>query len=479
MANGTKQIDLNLIFVLMGILLIGCVVGFVITRAMPILVLAATLGIVIFLVSFVWPPIALYLLVFSMLLSPEFGQRETQGKGFTIRMDDLLLVILSLSWFLRSAIKKEYGLFPKTPLNRGIIAYTLICFFSTIMGGIYGKINVVGLFFVLKYFEYFVVFFMVVNFIKTKEQVKIFVILLLITCAITAFMGFMQIPAGKRVTAPFEGAEGEPGTFGGYLIMMMSVSIGLFLTSENIRTKTLLTGLIILSLIVIMATESRAAWMGLPFMYLVFLVLNKKKLLLIGTVIVIVAISPFILPENVKDRFSGTFKTEKGYQAKVGGTNLALDSSASLRVMSWQGVIKDLKYHPIFGYGITGYWFIDAQYFRTLIELGILGFSIYMYLMYSIFRFILEVHRISNDSFVKGLSMGVLAGFVSLLLHSVGSNTFIIVRIMEPFWFLMGLLVVLYYAEKDEHKEIDTKSIFIQKNTACKLDESKKVSKKI
>jgi hypothetical protein len=319
MANGTKQIDLNLIFVLMGILLIGCVVGFVITKAMPILVLAATLGIVIFLVSFVWPPIALYLLVFSMLLSPEFGQRETQGKGFTIRMDDLLLVILSLSWFLRSAIKKEYGLFPKTPLNRGIIAYTLICFFSTIMGSIYGKINVVGFFFVLKYFEYFVVFFMVVNFIKTKEQVKIFVILLLITCAITAFMGFMQIPAGKRVTAPFEGAEGEPGTFGGYLIMMMSVSIGLFLTSENRRTKILLTGLIILSLIVIMATESRAAWMGLPFMYLVFLVLNKKKLLLIGAVIVIVAISPFILPENVKDRFSGTFKTEKGYQAKLGG----------------------------------------------------------------------------------------------------------------------------------------------------------------
>jgi len=154
MANGTKQIDISLIFILMGILLIGCVVGFALTKTIPILVLAVTLGIVIFTVSFVWPPIALYLLVFSMLLSPEFGQRETQGKGFTIRMDDLLLVILSFSWFLRSAIKKEYGLFPKTPLNRGIVAYILICFFSTIMGGLYGKINVVGLFFVLKYFEY-------------------------------------------------------------------------------------------------------------------------------------------------------------------------------------------------------------------------------------------------------------------------------------------------------------------------------------
>ena len=476
MVSGTRQIDLTLILVLMGILLIGGVVGFSITKVQPILVLAATLGLVIFMVSFVWPPIALYLLVFSMLLSPEFGQRETQGKGFTIRLDDLLLVILSFSWLLRSAIKKEYGIFPKTPLNRGITAYTLICFFSTIIGSIYGKINVVGLFFVLKYFEYFVVFFMVVNFIKTKEQVKTFVILLLVTCAIAAFIGFTQIPAGKRVTAPFEGVEGEPGTFGGYLIMMMSVSIGLFLTSKNRRTKILLAGLIVMCIIVIMATESRAAWMGLPFMYLVFIILNKKKLLLIGAKVVMVVASPIILPKNVKDRFSGTFKKEKGYQAKVGGADIALDSSATLRVLSWQGVIKDLKYHPILGYGITGYWFIDAQYFRTLIELGILGFTIYMYLMYSIFKFILDTHRITSDSYVKGLSMGVLAGFVSLLLHSIGSNTFIIVRIMEPFWFLMGLLVVLYFIEKDEHKELQDKPGNIEEKLVHKLPVHEKMS---
>jgi O-antigen ligase len=334
------------------------------------------------------------------------------------------------------------------------------------MGGIYGKINVVGLFYVLKYFEYFVVFFMVVNFVKTKEQVKTFVILLLITCAITAFIGFLQIPAGRRVTAPFEGASGEPGTFGGYLVMMMSVSIGLFLTSESRRIKILLAGLIVLALIVVMATESRAAWMGIPFMYLVFIVLSKRKLLLIGIMVALIAASPVLLPKNVKERFTGTFKTERGYQAKVGGTNLALDSSASLRVLSWQGVLKDLKYHPIFGYGITGYWFIDAQYFRTLIELGIVGLCIYLYLMYQIFRFLLRIYYMSDDNFVKGLTMGVLAGFVSLLLHAIGSNTFIIVRIMEPFWFLMGLIVVLYYIEQEEHKKLKGGSLNIPEKEA-------------
>jgi hypothetical protein len=57
--------------------------------------------------------------------------------------------------------------------------------------------------------------------------------------------------------------------------------------------------------------------------------------------------------------------------------------------------------------------------------------------------------------------MGVLAGFISLLLHSIGSNTFIIVRIMEPFWFLMGLVVVLYNLEMDEQNKLQSRSLNI------------------
>ncbi len=475
MADNVRQIDISVIILIAGILLVGCIVGFATTKVAPIIIFGITMGVLIFIVSFVWPPIALYLLVFSMLLSPEFGARETQGKGFTIRLDDILLVILTFSWFIRSAIKKELGIFPKTPLNRGITAYIILCFFSTIMGGIYGKINVIGLFFVLKYFEYFIVFYMVVNFVQTREQVITFVILLLVTCTITCFLGLYQIPAGERVSAPFEGASGEPGTLGGYLILMLSVGIGLYLTNKTTRMKSLLLFFIALNIIIVMATESRASWMGLPFMYLCFMILHKKKLLLTGALVVIITATPFILPENVKDRFSGTFKTERGYQAKIGNTNLSLDSSATLRVLSWQGILKDLKYHPILGYGITGYWFIDAQYFRTLIELGIVGLFIFMYLLYQIYRFLLQIYHLSDDNFVKGLSMGVFAGFVSLLIHSIGSNTFIIVRIMEPFWFLMGLVVVLYNLEMDKHKSLQSEPLKIQEVAANRLLEPERV----
>jgi hypothetical protein len=36
-----------------------------------------------------------------------------------------------------------------------------------------------------------------------------------------------------------------------------------------------------------------------------------------------------------------------------------------------------------------------------------------------------------------------LAGFAAMIMHCIGANTFIIVRIMEPFWFITGMIVLL------------------------------------
>jgi hypothetical protein len=43
----------------------------------------------------------------------------------------------------------------------------------------------------------------------------------------------------------------------------------------------------------------------------------------------------------------------------------------------------------------------------------------------------------------KGLTVGFLAGYIGLLFHAAGANTFIIVRIMEPFWFFAGIIAVI------------------------------------
>jgi O-antigen ligase len=457
-ASGARSLDIKFIAILVIVLLLSIIAGFGITNVSPKLAFAVTIAISGAIVCFVWPPISLYFLIFSMLLSPEFGQRGTQGQGFTIRLDDLILVLVSFSWLAKSSLNKNLGLFPKTPLNRGITAYVFICLFSTVLGGLFGKISLGGYMFVLKYFEYFMVFFMAVNFINTRKQANLFIILLLITCGIVCLYALSQLPLGERVSTPFEGEAGEPGTLGGYLILLMSVSIGILLTSESKRVKILLTGLILISFVSLMATQSRATWMGLPFMYLCFIVMSKKKLMLLGMLAIIIVIGPFIMPENFKERYSGTFEREAGFKATVGGKAIPLDSSATLRVQSYKGVLSDFKNHPIFGYGINGYWFIDGQYFRTLAELGLVGTSIFFFMLYQIGRFLLTANRIASDNLGKGLTMGLFAGFLGLLVHCLGSNTFIVVRIMEPFWFLMGITVVLYNIDKKKSEALQNES---------------------
>jgi hypothetical protein len=44
-----------------------------------------------------------------------------------------------------------------------------------------------------------------------------------------------------------------------------------------------------------------------------------------------------------------------------------------------------------------------------------------------------------DDPFFKALYLGMLGALAGLIGHSISASSFIIVRIMEPFWFLMGL----------------------------------------
>jgi len=121
---------------------------------------------------------------------------------------------------------------------------------------------------------------------------------------------------------------------------------------------------------------------------------------------------------------------------------LRLDTSTSARLRSWRGGLQGWRKHLILGHGVTGYGFMDAQYPRILVETGIIGMLAFTWLIYTLFRigFTWLDHQ---DNLLRGLSVGLIAGLVGLLVHAIGANTFIIVRIMEPFWFLTGIVIAL------------------------------------
>jgi O-antigen ligase len=102
----------------------------------------------------------------------------------------------------------------------------------------------------------------------------------------------------------------------------------------------------------------------------------------------------------------------------------------------------------VLGYGVTGWRFIDAQFPRVLVETGVIGLMAFIFLLYSIFKLAITNLKELKTPYLQGLTMGFLAGYIGLLFHAIGANTFIIVRIMEPFWFMAGIIAVLPQLEK-------------------------------
>jgi O-antigen ligase len=166
-------------------------------------------------------------------------------------------------------------------------------------------------------------------------------------------------------------------------------------------------------------------------------------LLLIGTSL------PFTAPNPAKERVVYTFTQGRDRMDVFEFGGIKLDTSLSARVKSWEWASKDWIKHPIVGFGVTGYRFVDAQYVRVITETGFLGFIVFFILIYAIFRHTYTIYKETTESLGRGLSMGFLAGFIGLLFHAIGANTFIIVRIMEPFWF-MAAMVLMIPEIKDE-----------------------------
>ena len=69
----------------------------------------------------------------------------------------------------------------------------------------------------------------------------------------------------------------------------------------------------------------------------------------------------------------------------------------------------------------------------------------------SLRRLAIHTSRRIVTPYYKGLVIGFIAGFIGLLVHAVGANTFIIVRIMEPFWFTAAIVFALPKLEAQEH----------------------------
>jgi O-antigen ligase len=269
---------------------------------------------------------------------------------------------------------------------------------------------------------------------------------MILVAAVVSIYAWQQHLAGvERVTAPFEGKQGEANTLGGYLIMMMTVALAFLLNTTRARMRLAMAGFLVCAFPAFLFTLSRSSWFSfIPALLLLFFLTPRGKVAIFLVLLVAVLLSPLLMPRFVQQRVDETF-VGGGEQYRILGKRLTLDESTSSRIQTWQDGLRHWTRSPVLGYGVSSVGpAFDNQYIRVLMETGALGLFAFLFMLWSLAMASVEsFNECLEDEFSRSLIIGFIAGFAGILIHALGAATFILIRVMEPFWFLAAIIVIL------------------------------------
>ena len=407
-----------------------------------------------------WKLILIILLFAAISISPrlDIGQLET-GRIVQLRYEDFILVLIVILLFFHSSImkKKEFYI---TPLFKPILVYIVLATISTCIGIIASWIvPAMAFFFFLKEIEYFLIFFVVANLIKTYNELRIAIYSLLFCAIANGFYILYQVSTDRFAGGSYgAGSIGERGTFptAGYLTIVFLLSISIFIVTKGKVMKLVSLVSVVVCGIGILSTGSRANLLGSLFslsILLFFIIRESFKTknyahFVYTTLIILVMFVTF-------DRAFNYALEKRPALNRLTNIQGMKSSFFETRVESiYVVVLNEVKKNPFFGLGKTasttvlgGTGAAHNYYLRILVEMGIVGLMFFLYLLLSIIRMSLELNRNSQSNLGKAIGLGCLLAIFSLMFASIAQDAFIPVKVNETFWALVGLGAAAYSIE--------------------------------
>ena len=410
--------------------------------------IALAISMVVFGLTVLRVDLGVYCIAVAMLLSPEIdaggvGQGE---RRLTLRYDDVLIIVIFVGVMVKQAFRGGKSLWLPSPINIAIAIYYSICLISTFRAfrlGLTAYDQEAAFFIMLKMAQYYMIFLLVGTAINSPKQVRSQLALFFFVAFFVNLYSLYSRQAYGRVSAPFETGGTEPNTVGGYLVLVMCMATGLLLKSPSKKTRFALLLVIVVSFVPFLLALSRASYIAFVVSGLTMGIITKRYSIA-GLIVAGLILSPYLMPQEVIDRVNYTFQQGTGEDVAIAGveTGLQVDKSTYERIYVWEKVKYNMLVWPILGGGVGWGLVLDSQYARVMIETGIVGMIAFIFLQTRILRTAWETHRWSTDWVGRGLAIGMTAATIGLVTHSLGTITFLIVRIMSPFWFLLALTVV-------------------------------------
>lgn len=286
-------------------------------------------------------------------------------------------------------------------------------------------------------------FFLVVAFVRTKEEWWMVVGGLIFSTLIADAAGIYQAVHGMARPIGF---ERNPIYYANELVVMVLFCFGILINQilrDTSKWKSALISVSVLSCVTIALSMTRGAWVALAVGVIGFLLFKKsiwqkKSLRAIILVGIIISTSVFTFNANFHERISSIFVLNHGANVE--------------RFLIWHSACNMFLDHPLTGVGMGEFdRFYQSQY--------ILPGVIEPYLVHphnSLLNFLSENGLPGGVGFLSlfvavlyfGLrfcEQGYLAALVtvSFLVGSITDHLFTVLMLMRVYWFVVGMIIVV------------------------------------
>lgn len=300
-------------------------------------------------------------------------------------------------------------------------------------------------------FQYMLVFFIGFYLSESPEKTKTLLSVAVSTGVLIALYGIYQwiakvpmpgdwVDSTETVRTRAFSIVGSPNALGSQMALTASIALGLLLGEQN-RTRKLLWMLSFLILVVCLVfTGSRGAWLAFAGAIGIIGILYDRRILI---AIVAAALIAVVFVPAIRHRIFYLFTPE--YMSK---------SAQSGRISRWFEAYDQMRNSPLFGAGLGHFGgavakrhyntiYVDNYYMKTLAEMGLLGLSMFLWLIFRTLREGYNAMKALASPRLKFTAMGIFAGLLAVVLHNAVENIFEIPYLNSYFWLMTGLLLAL------------------------------------
>lgn len=357
------------------------------------------------------------------------------------------------AWLLKLAWIKGCR-FQKSPFDLWICLFAVISsgsiFVSPDAGfSFYNFYNLMG--------RYLLIYYLVVQNIKTLRQLKWLVAALFLSGGYTAYCALEQYVRGVDMTGMLW-VDGEqfpelktrvyatlknPNLYAGYLLVLLFLLVGFMRTAMGKWRIALGVGFGVF-LVCLGLTYCRGAWLTLAGILFGYGLLKNRVVFLAMAVL---GAGLIFIDTSITERFLSAFD--------------ASDSSSQMRMGLWESTFAMIVEHPLLGIGWGAYWMVypyydffvqnadvrivhaHNMYLNIAAETGVFGLAAFSVNFFGHMHLALSRFYRRQDRFLNGLLCGIGLALISIAVNGLTDYVLFNIELSMLFWLLCAVAVVI------------------------------------